>query len=154
MLVLGFDIEPERNVSVRKKQRKACGLYKKNLYYLQISAKQGCLDTGSSSNGGGAWPYTISQLISSKSGQQKQNRKMIEAVPTYEPKDRLFKLIGHNAFSSEKICCLHIDRKSLDMRGYSESWWGVAQIHWWRNPEWGSCTCLRTSLHNRYSPST
>lgn len=38
-----------------------------NSINLQISEKQGCLDTGSSSKGGGTWPYTISQLMSSKS---------------------------------------------------------------------------------------
>lgn len=41
-----------------------------------MSAKQGWVDTGSSSNGGGAWPYTISQLISSKSA-DKYNRNSI-----------------------------------------------------------------------------
>lgn len=33
------------------------------------------MDTGSSSNGGGTWPYTISQLISSKSEHRKNGDK-------------------------------------------------------------------------------
>ena len=65
-LELGFAMEPAEGAIVRY-QRKNAHWLKLIFYNLQISAKQGCLDAGSSSSGGGTWPYTISQLISSKS---------------------------------------------------------------------------------------
>lgn len=67
-------MEPADGAIVRK-QKNVHRLQQK-FYNLQISAKQGCLDTGSSSIGGGTWPYTISQLISSKSeDEHRQDKK-------------------------------------------------------------------------------
>lgn len=78
------------------------------LHYLHISVKHGCLDTGSSSNDGGTWPYTISQLISSKS----EYESMIKLVQELQPKFQ---------FSSEL---------NQDNETYLESWLMEAQIHW------------------------
>lgn len=83
-LELGFAMEPADDNITRYQEFVIC-LHNRISKDLHISEKHGCVETGSSSNGGGAWPYTISQLISSKSEDaNRQNNTWGKKLYTYQ----------------------------------------------------------------------